>query len=81
VRHVVWERDGGACAHVAADGRRCGSTWQIEFHHVQPAGRNGPPTVENTSLRCRSQNVFHADHDHGAERVARAIASRQAEPF
>jgi hypothetical protein len=28
VRRVVWERDGGACAYVAPDGRRCGSTWQ-----------------------------------------------------
>jgi hypothetical protein len=81
VRHEVWERDGGACAYVAPDGRRCGSTWQVEYHHVLPAGRGGPPTVENTSLRCRSHNVHHAEQDDGAEHVARAIARRQAELF
>jgi hypothetical protein len=78
---VVWERDGGACAYVAPDGRRCGSTWQVEYHHVQPAGRGGPPIVENTSLRCRSHNVHHAEQDDGTEHVARAIASRQRELF
>jgi hypothetical protein len=62
VRRAVWERDGGRCTYVSADGRRCGSTWQLEFDHVDPAARGGPSTVENTRLRCKLCRERHKQH-------------------
>jgi len=57
VRREVWARDGGRCAFVAPDGRRCGETAFLEFHHVRPYARGGPATVESIELRCRAHNA------------------------
>ena len=68
VRMAVWRRDQGSCAFVSADGRRCGSTYQLELHHVQAFAKGGPATEENISLRCSGHNRLHADKDFGADR-------------
>src|SRR5690242_3154478 len=60
VKRAVWKRDGGCCSFIGPDGRRCGSTWQLEFHHLFEAALGGAPTVDNIALRCRGHNVFHA---------------------
>ena len=52
VRDAVWRRDAGRCAFVSADGRRCGSTHQLELHHLLPFARGGAATVDGISLRC-----------------------------
>lgn len=67
VKRDVFERDGGRCAFVDVDGRRCNSAWQLEFHHVVPFGREGPHTVENVQLRCRAHNQYEAERDYGHE--------------
>jgi hypothetical protein len=36
VRREVFERDQGRCGFVDGEGRRCASTWKIEFHHGVP---------------------------------------------
>jgi hypothetical protein len=77
VRDAVWRRDDGRCAFVSADGRRCGSTHQLELHHIVPFARGGAPTVESTSLRCRAHNLHEARLDFGEEHVARAIRARR----
>jgi hypothetical protein len=41
VRRAVFERDGGACAFVDAQGRRCGCTSGVELHHVVPFAMGG----------------------------------------
>jgi hypothetical protein len=64
VRREVWARDGGTCAFVAADGRRCNSTHQVEYHHVVPWPR-GPSTVANIELRCHTHNIYEAERDLG----------------
>ncbi len=66
VRREVWERDGGCCTYVAADGRRCGSRWQLELDHVTPFALGGVvPTAEGLRLRCRlcreRHNLHYAD--------------------
>ena len=61
VQRTVWRRDGGRCAFVAENGRRCSERSYIEFHHVQPYGHQGPATVENISLRCRAHNVYESE--------------------
>jgi hypothetical protein len=65
VRSVVWDRDGGCCAFIGADGRRCGSRWRVQYHHVHPAGQGGPATVENIALRCARHNQYEADLVYG----------------
>lgn len=84
VRREVFERDGGRCAFVDGEGRRCASAWQLEFHHCVPYGRDGPHSTKNVELRCRAHNQFEAERDYGRElMVARrrgASASSAAGP-
>jgi 5-methylcytosine-specific restriction endonuclease McrA len=62
VRRAVWKRDGGQCAFVSPDGRRCTERTYLEFHHVQSYATQGPATVENISLRCRLCRARHNRH-------------------
>jgi hypothetical protein len=61
VKRTVWSRDGGQCAFVAPDGRRCTERVFLEFHHVVPYSAGGEATVENIQLRCRAHNGFEAE--------------------
>jgi len=65
VKRKVWTRDGGQCAFVAPDGRRCTERVFLEFHHVVPYGAGGKATVENIQLRCRAHNGFEAEQVFG----------------
>jgi hypothetical protein len=76
VRRAVWDRDGGACAFVAASGKRCGSTRRLELHHLVPHARGGASTIDNLSLRCSTHNLYHAELDFGPQHIARARAAR-----
>ncbi len=71
VRRAVWKRDGGRCAFVGKDGKRCGSKHQLEFDHLQPHARGGPPTVGNLALHCRAHNLHRARKHFGAELLAK----------
>jgi hypothetical protein len=73
VRAKVWARDAGACTFVGTRGRRCGSTFQVQVHHLDPRGMGGPATVDNLTLRCSAHNLHAARTDYGAEHIARAI--------
>ena len=79
VVRAVWERDGGACTYVSEDGRRCGSTWQVELDHRVEFGRGGEATVDNVRLLCRPHNQYLAECTYGpgfmqAKRLAAAEA-------
>ena len=67
VRREVFKRDEGRCAFVNAEGRRCESAWQLEFHHCVPYGREGPHSTGNIELRCRAHNQFEAELEYGRE--------------
>ena len=60
VKRAVWARDGGRCAFVSQQGRRCTERGRLEFHHVRPYAAGGPATVENIQLRCRAHNGYEA---------------------
>ena len=51
---------------VSADGRRCEATGKLEFDHVQPHGKGGLATVENTRLLCRAHNQYVAEQEYVA---------------
>ena len=81
VRRSVWRRDGGRCAFVAADGRRCEARSLLEFHHIRPHAASGPATVENISLRCAAHNRYEANVYFGPIWAARgegAVEERRA---
>ena len=80
VKRAVYERDGGCCAWVSKDGRRCGSRWQLEFDHIEPLSRGGKSTVGNVRLACRCHNFFHAEETHGREHMARFPGGVATEP-
>ncbi len=61
VKRAVWLRDEGRCAFVATSGRRCTERAFLEFHHCEPYGLGGEPTLDNISLRCRRHNVYEAE--------------------
>jgi 5-methylcytosine-specific restriction endonuclease McrA len=69
VRREVWKRDGGRCAWVGPDGRRCNSRWKLELDHIQPQALGGPSTLDNLRLACRPHNMLHAEHTYGREHM------------
>jgi hypothetical protein len=73
VRAAVMDRDGGRCAFVAADGHRCDSSHQVQFHHIVPFARGGAATVDTIALRCAAHNRYEAERDFGADHVEAAI--------
>jgi len=61
VQRAVCQRDGGQCAFVSRDGRRCTERTFLEFHHILPYAKGGLSTVENVSLRCRRHNQYEGE--------------------
>jgi 5-methylcytosine-specific restriction endonuclease McrA len=77
-RREVFERDEGRCAFTDTEGRRCSSTWQIEFHHRIPYARGGTHDVENIELRCRAHNQYEAEVEYGVGFMASRRRSGEA---
>ncbi|HET9598697.1 MAG TPA: hypothetical protein VFP65_24190, partial [Anaeromyxobacteraceae bacterium] len=71
VRRQVWKRDGGRCAWVGPDGKRCESTWQVEYDHVRAAALGGEPTVANGRLLCRPHQMLSAAQTFGRAHMDR----------
>jgi hypothetical protein len=61
IRRSAWREDGGQCAFVSKDGRRCTERAFLEFHHIRPYALGGPTSVDNISLRCRRHNQYEAE--------------------
>jgi hypothetical protein len=68
-KRVAWRNDGGQCAFVARDGRRCTERAFIEFHHVDAHALGGPSTPDNIGLRCRRHNQYEAEMVFGPRRT------------
>jgi HNH endonuclease len=80
VRRVVWVRDGGRCAFLAASGHRCGERAFLEYHHVVPYAVGGKATIANIQLRCRAHNAYEADVFFGAARRDRGADGTAERP-
>ncbi len=70
IKRAVFERDGGRCAFVGRNGRRCGSPNFVEFHHLDPWAKAKRHSVERIELRCRGHNHYAAMQDYGAAYMA-----------
>jgi len=71
VKREVMKRDRGRCAWTSPDGKRCGSTWRLQFGHIEPAAIGGPPTVANIRIECAAHNDHEAVRFFGPEHMAR----------
>jgi hypothetical protein len=56
VKRRVWERDGGRCAFVGKNGRRCAARRFLEIHHLDPHALGGGKTPDALALRCSRHN-------------------------
>jgi hypothetical protein len=79
VKRDVWRRDGGRCTFVGDTGHRCGSTWLVEYEHLEPHAHGGQATVENITLRCRSHNALAAERALGRDFMLRKREAAAAE--
>lgn len=78
VQTAVWRRDGGSCAFLAPDGRRCGSKAGLEFDHVLPWARGGASDEDNLRLLCRAHNQLAARRSFGNAAIDAAIAHHRS---
>jgi len=77
VRREVHGRDGGRCAFVSADGRRCTARAFLQLDHVEPFARFGGSELWNIRLLCRAHNILHARNCFGAMHIMAKIAARK----
>jgi 5-methylcytosine-specific restriction endonuclease McrA len=75
VRREVFEREGGSCAFVGEEGRRCGSTVRLEYQHIVPFACGGPSSAENLTLFCQPHNQLQAKKDFGEDHVTNKCAA------
>ena len=72
-RDEVYARDGGRCAFIGTDGRRCGSGWDLEIDHVVPVAMGGDDSPGNLRLLCRAHNLLEAERALGRKTIADRI--------
>jgi 5-methylcytosine-specific restriction endonuclease McrA len=61
IKREVHERDGGQCAFVSDNGKRCECKRDLEFDHVIPVAKGGLTTASNLRLLCRAHNQYEAE--------------------
>jgi 5-methylcytosine-specific restriction endonuclease McrA len=79
VRHAVEQRDQCQCTFVAADGRRCSETRNLQFDHVQPHALGGESTVTNLRLLCGAHNRLEAAKVFGEAAIRGLVQFKQKE--
>ena len=82
VKRAVWERDGGRCTLVGAEGKRCPERHRLEFHHEEPYALGGDRSADNVRLLCPAHNAYMAELDYGKEKMHqhRRSSDRVCEP-
>jgi phage terminase small subunit len=77
VKRAVYHRDGGKCCYVdRATGRRCNSTFGIEYEHIRPFAQGGNATVYNIQILCKSHNQLRAIAAYGEQKMSRYLGKR-----
>jgi hypothetical protein len=80
VTRAVWLRDGGRCAFMSRDGRRCTERGCLEFHHVAPYAAGGESTADTIQLRCRAHNGYEAERYFGPRKPPVVREARRTRP-
>lgn len=69
-RDAVYKRDGGRCAYIGSNGKRCGSKWDVEIHHDgTPFARGGSHAITNLKLLCAAHNKLESEQVYGRDRA------------
>jgi 5-methylcytosine-specific restriction endonuclease McrA len=79
VEHAVQKRDQCQCTFVAADGKRCSETRNLQFDHVRPHALCGKSSVENLRLLCPAHNKLEAEKVFGEAAIRRLVQFKQNE--
>jgi len=58
LKQRVYQRDKGCCTFVGKNGKRCGSSWQLQLDHIQPFAVGGKTEFENLRLVCAGHNRY-----------------------
>jgi len=61
IRRLVYERDGGRCAFVDEEGRRCPATGWLELDHLDGWARTHEHSPDRMRLLCAAHNQHAAD--------------------
>ncbi|MEE9280244.1 MAG: hypothetical protein V3V67_08740 [Myxococcota bacterium] len=88
IKRAVYARDGGSCAFVGRNGRRCGVRDRLEYHHLDPWARSVPFSQGDRAalsaaqlLRggARLRSGLHGALPQGTAHVADGSRSRERE--
>jgi len=64
VRHAVYMRDQGRCAHRNAEGIRCDEKRWLDLHHRVPVCEGGTDHLDNIITLCKTHHrLIHQDRD------------------
>jgi 5-methylcytosine-specific restriction endonuclease McrA len=77
IKRAVYERDGGRCAFISDDGRRCCETGGLEFDHIDGFAQTHVHDVDRIRLLCRAHNQHAADQLYGRVFMERLRESRK----
>ncbi|MCD6379911.1 HNH endonuclease, partial [bacterium] len=72
-RDKVYKRNGGKCAFVGKDGKRCNSTWNLEIDHKVPFAKGGDNSLGNLRLLCAKHNRLEAERAYGKDFMKKYI--------
>jgi hypothetical protein len=82
VQQEVWQRDGGRCAFIGSNGRRCNSEHNLQFdHYPVPFARGGPSTVEYLRLLCAKPNRFTAEQLYGEQNIKKHFVKEEGATY
>jgi hypothetical protein len=71
VKRIVFDRDQGSCAYQnRLTGKRCGSTYRLQFDHILPFAKHGEHSTKNIRVLCQSHNLLHAVKAFGKEKMS-----------
>jgi len=74
IKNEVIKRDGWQCGYVDKDtGKRCGSTFGLEFNHKKEFSLGGKSVAENLELLCRCHNQLKAIKTFGENKMRKYI--------
>ena len=69
IKDLVYRRDGERCSFISKNGRRCSSTWNLQYDHIIPYARGGDNSPENLRLLCGRHNRLMAEREYGTEHI------------
>jgi hypothetical protein len=73
VRDKVYARDKGCCSYRSQEGRKCGSTHDLQIDHIVPFARGGDSSPENLRLLCGKHNRLEAERAYGKKHMEQFV--------